>query len=253
MFSIFKKPKGPGRLWFETDIHCHVIPGVDDGCPDADTSVEVLREMRELGLKRIIASPHVTEVTFENSRDTLEPAYLSLREAMTRAGLDSDLEVMYSSENRLDGLFTQNFERDSLITIPANDSKYVLIENSFVQEPWDLDNIIFRLQVKGYRPILAHPERFGYYHEHPERYERLHAVAPFQVNVLSLAGYYGKTIRRIAESLIDKGFVDFLGTDVHNLRHTAAIREYLATHQAARDARALAGILNDKVFGTQPE
>ena len=251
MFSFFKKNKGPGRLWFETDIHCHIIPGVDDGCPDVETSMQILDEMHSLGLRRVIASPHVTEVTFENSRDTLEPAYRQLQQRMSQAGAGSVPEVMYSSENRLDGLFTKNFENDSLITIPGNDGRYVLIENAFVQEPWDLDNIIFRLQVKGYRPIMAHPERFVYYHEHPERYERLHSVVPFQVNMLSLAGYYGKTVRKVAESMIDKGFVDFLGTDIHNLRHTAAIREYLDTRQAARDARALEGILNDKVFGAR--
>lgn len=249
MFSFFNKTKGPGKLWFETDIHCHVIPGVDDGCPDADTSIVVLTEMRDMGLKRVIASPHVTEMTFENNRDLLEPAYRHLLDRMHKAGLDKDLEVMYSSENRLDGLFDQNFKSGKLITIPARNGKYVLIENSFVQEPWDLDNIIFQLQVHGFQPILVHPERFAYYHEKPERFERLHQVVPFQVNVLSLAGYYGKQVRKVAESLIEKGFVDFLGTDIHNLRHTEAIREYLGTRQAARDAAALSDIRNDAEFG----
>lgn len=249
MFSFFSRSKGAGQLWFETDIHCHVIPGVDDGCPDADTSLEVISRMHDLGLRRIIASPHVTEVTFENDRSTLEPAYRTLLDKMKAEGGLDDMEVFYSSENRIDGLFTDNFDKGSLITVPVNDDKYVLIENAFVQEPWDLDNTIFQLKVRGFSPILVHPERFIYYHERPERLAQLHANVPFQINVLSLAGYYGKQIRKFAESLIDKGFVDYLGTDIHNVRHTESIAEYLKSSQSARDARALSGIRNDIVFG----
>ena len=249
MFNFFSRSKGADQLWFETDIHCHVIPGVDDGCPDADTSVEVLGRMHDLGLRRVIASPHVTEVTFENDRSTLEPAYQTLKERMKDdAGL-AGMELFYSSENRIDGLFTDNFEKGNLITVPVNDEKYLLIENAFMQEPWDLDNLIFQMQVRGYSPILVHPERFIYYHENPERLARLHTAVPFQINVLSLAGYYGKHIRKFAESLMDKGFVDYLGTDIHNTRHAEAIAEYLKSSQSARDARVLANIKNDEVFG----
>lgn len=249
MFNFFSRTQGAGQLWFETDIHCHIIPGVDDGCPDVDTSMDVLGRMRDLGLRRIIASPHVTEVTFENDRTTIEPAFDVLQQRIKADSTKTDMELFYSSENRIDGLFTTNFENDSLITIPVGEGKHVLIENAFMQEPWDLDNIIFKLQVRGYSPILAHPERFIYYHENPERLTRLHAAVPFQINVLSLAGYYGKQIRKFVDGLIDKGFVDYLGTDIHNVRHTDAIAEYLKSSRSARDARALSGILNDKVFG----
>lgn len=246
MFNFFHKPKEGIKLWFSTDIHCHVIPGVDDGSPDAATSVALLRDMTDMGLRRIIASPHVTEITFENTRQTLDPAFASLRNALDTAGM-TDLDISFGAENRVDDLLAKNLADGSLITHP---DKHILIENSFVQEPWNLDNTIFELKVQGYKPIMAHPERFGYYMDKPQRLKKLHNLIPFQINVLSLAGYYGKAIRHNAEQLIEAGMIDFLGTDIHGTRHTECIRRYLTTRDAQRHRDALASrILNDRVFG----
>lgn len=112
------------------------------------------------------------------------------------------------SEARLFGrtssgrLFLAELEKGSIRPLPNN---FLLVENPFVQEAWDLDNRLFDLNVKGYRPVLAHPERYTYYFPHPERYEQIHAAGTlFQVNLLSLAGYYGKEIKRVAEILVEK-------------------------------------------------
>ncbi len=95
-----------------------------------------------------------------------------------------------SAEYRIDELFTKQLEEDVIMPYPGN---YILIENSFMQEPWNLDQLIFDLQVKGYRPVMA-TERFSYYYEKRNRYKALHdAGALFQINVLSLSGYYGKS------------------------------------------------------------
>lgn len=226
-------------------MHCHVVPGVDDGCPDAAASVEVCGQMAEMGLKRIIASPHVTGTTFENTVQTLTPAFSRLQEALKGAGMEG-LVTDFGAENRLDDLFKKNFDGDTLISHPNH---VILIENPFIQEPWNLEQIIFDLQLKGYQPVMAHPERFAYYVLNPGKLKKLHDKVPFQVNVLSLAGHYGKHVRKMAESLIDARMVDFLGTDFHNTGHTAAVRDYLATRTAARDARALSGkLLNDRIF-----
>ena len=127
---------------------------------------------------------------------------------------------------------------------------YILIENSFMQEPWNLDQLIFDLQVKGYRPVMAHPERFSYYYEKRNRYKALHdAGALFQINVLSLSGYYGKAEKQVAEWLIDNNMVDFNGTDLHNHRHADSIEAYLMSKDAARHADKLAGrVLNNTLF-----
>lgn len=245
MFKFLSKSNKPTKLWFKTDIHCHIVPGVDDGCPDVDTSMRVLGAMNDLGIERVVCSPHVTEASFENTRETLQPAYDALKAAATEAGL-GDMLVTYGAENRIDELLLQHFKDGTLITHP---NKFVLIENAFVQEPWNIETLIFDLQVKGFQPIFAHPERFSYYHQNPSRYKVLHELIPFQINVLSLAGYYGRTIKKMAETLMEKGMIDYLGTDIHGLRHTDCIAEYLSSSDARRHRKALEGVVrNDRDF-----
>lgn len=244
MFNFFSRNNEPIKLWFDTDIHCHVLPGIDDGSPDAEHSVSIISDLRDLGIKRIIASPHVAASQFPNTPETLADSYNQLKNAMADAGLDMD--ITHSAEYRLDEGFANVMEGKQIIPYPGN---YVLIENEWIQEPMNLDNIIFDLQVRGYNPIMAHPERFVYYHRHPERLDDLHTRVPFQINVLSLAGYYGKEIKAMAETLARKGYADFLGTDTHGLRHTETIREYLAGKDALRHRDLTARtIKNDIVF-----
>ncbi|MCM1077276.1 MAG: hypothetical protein NC411_07955 [Bacteroides sp.] len=246
LFSFLSKKSEPVKFPFKTDIHCHIVPGVDDGSPNVETSVELVRRMNNWGIERIIATPHITEVTFENTPDILDPALHELQDSLASTGLGIDLSR--ASENRIDDFFLSQLEKGQITTYPNN---YILVENSFIQEPWQLDQILFDLKIKGYRPILAHPERYYYYFDaHPERYDELHRAGTlFQVNVLSLAGAYSKKEKRTAEMLIEKGYVDFLGTDLHNFRHADVIDAYLTTKDARRHFAALEGkIFNDKVF-----
>ena len=89
-------------------------------------------------------------------------------------------------------------------------NNYILVENSFIQEPWNVEQVLFDLKVKGYKPILAHPERYSYYHNRFERYDAIYRSGTmFQVNLLSLAGYYGKAEKKTAEMLVEKNMVNF--------------------------------------------
>lgn len=246
LFSFLSKKSEPIKFPYKTDIHCHILPGVDDGSPDVDTSVELVKRMLNWGIERIIATPHITESTFPNTPDVLDPALQELQDALAKTSPDIDLTR--ASENRIDDFFRSELAKGQITTFP---NKYILVENSFLQEPWQLDQFLFDLKIQGYHPVLAHPERYYYYfEEHPERYEQLHRAGTlFQINVLSLAGAYSKKEKRTAEKLIEKGFVDFLGTDLHNFRHADAIDEYLTTKDARRHFEALEGrLLNDKVF-----
>ncbi len=248
MFNIFKRSKSatePQPFFFNTDIHCHILPGIDDGSPDTVTSLTLVKRMQSWGLKRIIASPHVTNLTFPNTPETVGAAREDLKKVLADAG--SEVVIENSAEYRIDDLFARELEAERLMTLPNN---YILIENPFVREPGNLDSIIFDLQVRGLRPILAHPERYSYYYNNPGRYEALHnAGAMFQINILSLAGGYGKIERKIAEMLIDKGLVDFVGTDLHNAAHADIIDRYLTSNDYLKDRDRLKGrILNDKTF-----
>lgn len=247
LLNFFSKNNTPAKLPFKTDIHCHIIPGVDDGSPDSATSSELVERMRAWGIEKIIATPHVTESTFENTPDILDPALDELLTELNKRNIR--IPITLSSENRIDDYFREQLATGQITPFPNN---YILVENSFIQEPWQLDQFLFDLKVKGYKPILAHPERFVYYYdEHPQRYDELHhAGTLFQINVLSLAGAYSKKEKRAAERLIEKGYVDFLGTDLHNHRHADAIDAYLRTKDARNHFSALENrLLNDKVFG----
>lgn len=245
LFSKNSKSSDTKKLWFTTDIHCHVLPGIDDGSPDVATSVELIQGLGNLGIERIIASPHVAAVEFPNTPDTLSDAYANLVPALEQA--DIEIPVSYSAEYRIDENLTDIIAENRLIPYPGN---YVLIENMWIQEPWNLDETIFNLQLKGYSPIFAHPERFEYYRSNPARLDELHSKIPFQINILSLAGYYGKQIKALAESLLKKGYCDFLGTDLHAQRHLECIQNYLGTKDAERHSKlSLPTLKNDKIFG----
>lgn len=246
MFNFFRKKNDtPAELFFHTDIHSHIIPGIDDGSPSAEVSAKLINRMKSWGLTRIIATPHVTESTFENTPQTMDAAMDELKAELNAQGIDIDLS--HSAEYRLDDLFNREFADGNIVPYP-ND--FLLVENSFIQEPWGLDETLFNLKVKGYNTILAHPERYSYYHDKKERYKKLHNDGTlFQVNLLSLAGHYGRDVRRAAEFLIKNQMVDFIGTDLHNERHADAIEAYLASKDYVRDSAALKGvILNDTAF-----
>lgn len=244
MFNFFSKKRQPQPLFFNTDIHNHIVPGIDDGSPDVETSVELVEKMASWGLKKILASPHITYGTFENTPQTISEAFDKVEKAVRERGID--VELGYSAENRIDDLFIKNFGEGNLLTLPGN---IVLVENSYMQEPWNLDQLLFDMQVKGLRPVLVHPERYSYYYGKKDRYETIHnAGVDFQINILSLAGYYGPAEKKIAEHLIQKGFVDYLGTDLHRRAHAQAISEYLASKDYEKHRAALDGkIQNDKL------
>lgn len=242
MFDIFRRKRERQPLFFHTDVHCHVIPGIDDGSPDADTSVALLERMGQWGLTHIVASPHVTYETFENNRQTIGAALDRLRQ---RAGGHDLPRVEHWAEYRIDDRLMQHLADN----IQMTHNGYILIENSFMQEPWNLDRLVFDLQVKGLRPVLAHPERYSYYYNRRDRYRALHdAGLLFQCNLLSLAGAYGGKEKSIAEYLISQGLVDFLGSDLHRSRHADAIDAYLASKDYEKHRAALEGrLLNDQM------
>lgn len=244
MFGLFSKKSNPIPIWFKTDIHCHVLPGVDDGSPDVETSLQLIHDLHEMGIERIIASPHVETIQFPNTHETLSQAYETLRQALNDSG--TTVPVTYSAEYRIDEGLDELLAQRRIIAYPGD---YVLIENGWIQEPWNLEQIIFDLQIKGYQPILAHPERFVYYRSKSKRLDELHDKIPFQINLLSLSGYYGKDVQKFAESLLKKGYADFMGTDTHHSRHIESLRKYLASSAATKHRdMSLPTLQNDRIF-----
>ena len=243
LFNFFKRKKKaePQKLFYSTDIHSHVLPGIDDGAPNTNVSIALLEAMKSWGISSIVATPHIAEENFENTPQSIKNAYDKLNTRMLDLGVEMD--VKFSAEYRIDNRFRKMVEEDNLIIMPNN---YLLIENSFVQPPIDLKNIIYELQLKDIKPIIAHPERYGYYQRNKESYESLYnSGCEFQINLLSLAGYYGDREKETALWLANKGYVSFVGTDLHHFGHVEVINRFLSSKEYPSIAEKLASTIKN--------
>ncbi len=200
----------------KTDMHSHILPGVDDGSPDVATSLQLMRGLADMGYDTLIATPHIMADIHRNDKHTIQHAYEQLKQA---AETDPTLpKVRFAAEFMMDEGFGHLVKQDALI--PLAGDQYLLVETPYLHRPLNLESYIFNLRAIGYTPVLAHPERYHYLFDKPEEYERLKELGClFQVNLLSLMGYYGKSEKYAAEWLLEEGLVDLLGTDLHHERH----------------------------------
>ena len=239
MFSLFKKKQPPfdGDLSIlGTDMHSHLIPGIDDGSPDIDTSVELIQGMISLGYKKLITTPHLMIDLYPNNRETITKGYEKLKAELKKRNIQ--VEIQAAAEYFLDDHFDSLLEKkEPLLTLKDN---LVLVEFSFASLPLDYKEKIFAIQLNGYKPVLAHPERYTYLHKKPEIYEELRNVGClFQVNLLSLTGYYGTTVAQVADRFFKKKQIELLGSDLHHDRHM----ENLQSPQLRRRANEVANAL----------
>lgn len=222
MFSFFKKvlPHEPFPFHeLGKDMHSHLIPGVDDGSPDPSESKLLIDGLRELGYSYLITTPHIMQDMYPNSAETLGAGYAQLQASWT-----GDLPCRFAAEYFLDDHVMKLVEHGTpLLTVSGSK---VLVELSFISRPMALKEMLFNLQIAGYEPILAHPERYTYLHRDPAFYQEIRdAGCTFQCNILSFSGYYGDTIREAAEFLVSRNLVEMLGTDLHHQRHLTALRQ----------------------------
>lgn len=246
MFSTFiKKPKKHDLSWLAVDIHSHLLPGIDDGARHLGEAVTYIRALRELGISSFYATPHVFMEVYPNTTSTIISAHQKLVSELRRNQLP--VQLFAAAEYMANGDFEAIYTQENLLCLPG---KHVLIEMSYLVESWDIQRYIFELQIRGYTPIFAHPERYIYYHDRPERYHQLKDQGClFQVNLLSAAGYYGSRVKHAALSLIKWGMVDFAGTDLHHERHLAALERFVRGGDAYRVFKP-ALVKNEELFAT---
>ena len=196
-----------GILQGRTDIHCHILPGVDDGSPDNTHSLELLQFMEhEMVFRRVWLTPHVMQ-DLPNDAQSLRQAFNTFRPAY-----QGGMELCLASEYMLDARFTEHLN-DDLLPLPG---KRLLIETSYMSAPTGFSDLLLAVWHKGFRPVIAHPERYMYMESHD--YEALKSRGyEFQLNLLSLSGYYGSRPKAVAEDLLQRGFYDYVGTDLHHL------------------------------------
>ena len=224
MFKLFSRSKSsPQKADFSslrTDMHSHLIPDIDDGSPRIEASLQLIRGMADLGYAKIITTPHIMWDMYRNERDDILSRLDVLRTAVQKEGINVELHAAaeYFLDEHVEQLLKDNAP---LLTISG---KMVLVEFSMALVPMSLKDILFELQMKGYQPIIAHPERYIYLEKNKELYDELKEIGcMFQLNVLALSGYYGKASKEIANYLIKKEYYDFVGTDLHHDRHLEAL------------------------------
>jgi protein-tyrosine phosphatase len=243
MFSLFKKKISlPPRLsGLRCDMHSHLIPGIDDGSPDLETSIRLIRGFIELGYTTIITTPHINADIFPNSPAIIHAGQAIVREELQRQNIGIDFRA--AAEYLMDERFSQLLAAgDPLLTLKEN---LVLVELSFAVPAINLREILFDMQLKGYQPILAHPERYLYFGANRKWYDQLRdAGCLFQLNLLSFIGHYGHDSKQLAEYLIKKQYVDFLGTDMHHERHLEILKSSPKIYRVVQDLM-LAGLIRN--------
>jgi len=219
MFNFFKSNRTPITKQFPSsfvDIHSHILPAIDDGSKSFEESLALLKRMYSYGIKKVILTPHVMEGVWENTRVDLENRFQELKDYLEKSNF-TNIELHLAAEYMLDTNFETLLINEKLLTIKDN---YVLVEMSYMSAPINLYETLFNIQVAGYRPILAHPERYNFYHQNYQEYFKLKEVGClFQLNLLSLSNYYGKDVNGIAKRLLKDKLIDFAGSDTHQDRH----------------------------------
>ena len=209
LFNKTKKLSESGMFDGFTDWHSHILPGVDDGIAKLEDSLAVLKRYEEAGIRKIWLTPHVMEA-FPNTPDSLRERFGELKEAY-----NGNIELRLASENMLDSLFEERLEKNEFLPI-GEDGKHLLVETSYMNPPYAMEDMIEKAQSLGYTLILAHPERYRYMEEADYRKWKDRGLL-FQTNFMSLVEAYGETARKKAEWLLKEGMIDICGSDVHRL------------------------------------
>ncbi len=245
MFKLFSKSRSRGdKIDFAAlgvDMHSHLLPGIDDGAPDIETSLELIRGMKALGYKKLITTPHIIWDMYRNTPEIIKSGLTLVREALEKAEIDIQLEAAaeYFLDEHVEDLLKK---KQPLLTISGNK---VLTEFSMVFPSLSTKDILFEMQMQGYQPIIAHPERYVYLQQNKEFYQELKDIGClFQLNILALRGYYGRAVRELADYLLENGYYDLLGTDLHHVRHleelqhaemTPALRKLIESGQISNN------------------
>ena len=226
--NFFTRNRFPKISKVKIDMHSHLIPSIDDGSKSMESSLEILEYMSRVGYKRIITTPHTMSDRYPNSTDTILKGLESLKNALKSNNIDIELDV--ASEYYMDDEFINRLNIDDILTI--GDDKYILFETSYNFKPIYFEEVVFQMISKGYRPIMAHPERYRYILNPKKDFLRFKKLGLYlQLDINSLGGHYGKLAKKHAKILINLGIVDFIGSDVHYKKQVTFLEKIFTTRE----------------------
>lgn len=219
MFTFFSpKVRLADVLDSELDFHNHLLYGLDDGAAQPEDTLKLIEGLRSLGYRKAIATPHILGEIYENSAETILPRLAEVQQLLKDHRIDFQLHA--AAEYMLDSYFMSRMQAGPLMCIKDD---YLLVEFSYLNAPLHYRDLFFQIQLAGYQPVLAHPERYKYFHNQFHHYQQLKDMGVrFQLNALSTVGYYGPAEAEAAEKLLLAGMIDFVGTDTHHMRHIRA-------------------------------
>jgi protein-tyrosine phosphatase len=213
-----------------TDIHSHLLPGIDDGAQEFDDTVYLIDQLQSFGFSKFVTTPHTFTGFWDNTMEGILKKEAETKAKLNEKGLSCNLSA--ASEYLLDHHFLSLVQKKEILTVKDN---YVLVEMSYLNAPIHLYDILFEIQVAGYKPILAHPERYLFYHKNLGEYEKLkNAGCSLQLNLLSTVGYYGKSVTEIAEKLMERDLIDFVGSDVHHRKHIESFEKAILIKNSSK-------------------
>lgn len=206
-----------------TELHSHLLPGIDDGVQTLKESIDVIRELHKMGYQKIITTPHIMGDYYQNSPSNILPLLETVRQELINQQINIELHA--AAEYMIDDMLMQKIDSGGLLTFGGN---HVLVEMPFMEASPNLREILFALNLNGYKPVLAHPERYVYYASQPSKYDELwDSEVKFQLNINSLVGYYSPSALKAAEYLISKRMVSMVGSDCHGMRHIPILEKSL--------------------------
>lgn len=213
-----------------TDMHSHLIPGIDDGARSMEDTLILARRMQQLGFRKLVITPHIQQEYYRNTPEIILSGLEAVRSALAEAGIP--LQVEAAAEYLIDDGFEDKISKGNLVTFG---DKYLLVELSYFNPHPNLKTFIFNLQIDGFKVILAHPERYSYWFSDFGKFEDLKDRGVFfQINLVSLAGHYPEPVKKMAERFIEKGMIEFAGSDMHNPNYLSSLEKCLHEKAYAR-------------------
>jgi protein-tyrosine phosphatase len=241
LFSNDKKRTKITSSPFETDLHSHLIPGIDDGVQSLDESIDLIRTFKTIGYKRLITTPHTMKDLYHNNPEIILSGLEKVKARCREENID--IEIQAASEYYIDEYFMEIVGKGEILTFGDN---YVLVEINTMNHSQITYDAIFELTLNGYKPVLAHPERYSFYHDDMKGYEKIKNMgALFQLNVISLANFYSPKVKKAAEKLIDHKMIDLIGSDAHDRRYLSFLQSSFGT--AYYEKLLNLEIMNDKL------
>jgi len=196
------------------DIHCHVLPGMDDGAKDETDAIAMAQQAVNSGISTVIATPHHKNRTYENEKSFIQKDVIRLNQLFEESNIP--LDVLAGQEVRIFGDIVEDFEKGEIQTL--NDSKYLLLEFPSDSVPQYAEQLIFDIQRAGITPVIAHPERNRDLYTDPNRlYELVSQGALAQLTAGSLTGRFGKEINQVSHQMLEHNLIHFIASDAHNV------------------------------------